>query len=407
MSMMDRLDDPAMWQNFLEHKIAQNNLSHRELEDMVSYIEKKEYLPVVERIHSGEELPLAEKCLISKMGSEKKRTIYFYPREFNYVLKLLTWLLYDYDGVFSGNLWSFRRGRTVRQAVKYLLSRKNISQLYSYKMDIHDYFNSADVSLLLEKLEIVFEKDPSLLNFCRQLLTEERVLYQGHVLREQKGMMAGVPLSSFFANVYLAEMDRYFWEKRILYARYSDDVIVFDESLSGIEEHIEAIGSFIEEAKLTFNPNKVERTVPGEIWTFLGVSYRDGQVEVSEVSVRKIKGKLRRKAKALERWKKRKGAADERAARAYIRYFNKKFYENPVHNELTWCRWYFPLITAVDHLREIDHYMQQCIRYVTTGKHTKAAYNLRYETMQNWGYRPLVAEFYKMKKADLEKEASE
>ena len=103
---------------------------------------------------------------------------------------------------------------------------------------------------------------------------------------------------------------------------------------------------------------------------------------------------MKRKADALVRWKKRKGASDERAVRAFIRCFNRKFFENPVHSELTWCRWFFPLITTDESLKAIDHYMQECIRYVALGRHSKAGYNLRYETMKEYGYRPLVSAYY-------------
>ena len=48
-------------------------------------------------------------------------------------------------------------------------------------------------------------------------------------------------------------------------------------------------------------------------------------------------------------------------------------------------------------LRELDHYIQQNIRYLTTGRHTKANYNLRYEAMQELGYRSLVGEYYRRK----------
>ena len=51
--------------------------------------------------------------------------------------------------------------------------------------------------------------------------------------------MAGMPLSAFFCNVYLMELDAWFEERKILYARYSDDIIVFAER----EEQIRNTGS--------------------------------------------------------------------------------------------------------------------------------------------------------------------
>jgi hypothetical protein len=56
--------------------------------------------------------------------------------------------------------------------------------------------------------------------------------------------------------------------------------------------------------------------------------------------------------------------------------------------------WYFPTITTTESLQLIDRYAQQCIRTLATGKHTKAAYNFRYEDMKNLGYISLVNRYY-------------
>ncbi|MBQ7353554.1 MAG: hypothetical protein IJW54_06110 [Clostridia bacterium] len=42
--------------------------------------------------------------------------------------------------------------------------------------------------------------------------------------------------------------------------------------------------------------------------------------------------------------------------------------------------------------------MVESLRYVATGKHTKANYNLRYSELKDLGYLSLVNLFYKYKK---------
>lgn len=66
-------------------------------------------------------------------------------------------------------------------------------------------------------------------------------------------------------------------------------------------------------------------------------------------------------------------------------------------HETNWSRWYFPVINTDKGLKQIDSCMQQCIRYISTGKHTKSNYNFRYEDMKRLGYRNLVNEWYKTK----------
>jgi hypothetical protein len=117
------------------------------------------------------------------------------------------------------------------------------------------------------------------------------------------------------------------------------------------------------------------------------------------VAFEKIKAKLKRKARAIYRWKVQNEKRDEYAVRAYIKYIDRKFFDNPVHNEITWCRWYFPIINTPDTLKDIDAYIQQNIRYIVAGKHTKSNYNYRYEDMKILGLRSLVHEYYKNKKS--------
>lgn len=119
---------------------------------------------------------------------------------------------------------------------------------------------------------------------------------------------------------------------------------------------------------------------------------------MSDIALQKIKGKLKRKARAIYRWKVRNHKLDEFAIRAYIKYFNRKFFDNPHKNEITWCKWYFPIINTGKSLHVIDQYTQDCIRYIVTGKYTKSNYNLRYAKMKELGYCSLVNTYYKYQK---------
>ena len=70
------------------------------------------------------------------------------------------------------------------------------------------------------------------------------------------------------------------------------------------------------------------------------------------------------------------------AAIAFVRAFNRKLYESVGSEDLTWTRWFFPVIATVDSLRVIDNYAEDCIRSLVTGKHTKGRYNCTYEKKQ-------------------------
>ena len=149
------------------------------------------------------------------------------------------------------------------------------------------------------------------------------------------------------------------------------------------------------EYHLDINHDKEIETAPGQKWTFLGFEYDGKDIDVCEVSVQKLKAKMRRKAKALRRWAEANGKEGWMAAKAFIKHFNKKLYTSNDRSEINWSLWYFPLITTDKSLKVIDHYMQDCIRYVATGKHTKSRFDFRYEQMKELGYWSIVNKWYK------------
>jgi len=399
--MLEKLSDPAAWQTYLNHKLTGGHLSREDENALKEFIDTEAYLPVVSFIQAGGTFAPPKKSAISKMSSGKKRIVYTYSDAENWVLKLLTFLLQrKYDYLFADNLYSFRRSKGVVDAVTRLTRNPNIQNMWSYKIDISNYFNSIPVAQLLPILHEALCEDSKTYLFLKSLLENPLVEDHGVLLPEEKGIMAGTPISTFLANLYLSHMDHHFSNAGILYARYSDDIILFDEDPEALDNNVALLHRFLANANLSVNPAKEARSAPGELWSYLGICYRNGIVDVAPVSVEKLKAKMRRKSRALKRWQARKGTTGQQAAKAFIRVFNKKLFENPVEHELTWARWYFPLINTAESLQIIDAYAQSCIRYLATGKHTKSAYNFRYEDMKALGYRTLVNCYYSHKKQD-------
>lgn len=393
MSIINLLKEENTWNEFLQYKINGGHLSKWEQKKIEEYIKNKEYEPIVKKIIDGNNFSIPKMKCINKKNSTKKRTVFIFDEKENYVLKALMFLLYKYDNIFSPNLYSFRRNISVKTAVADI-TKKNIKTMYGYKVDIHDYFNSVDTETIIKILQDKIKDDELLVSFIGSILSEQKAYLNESVVECKKGIMAGVPISGFLANLYLSELDKWFYERDILYARYSDDIIVFGETKEEVDKYKEKIKKFLEEYKLTINENKEFDIKPNEKMDFLGFSFTDDKVDLSDVALQKMKDKMRRKARKLLRWKTRKNASNERAIRAYIKNFNKKLFDNPKNNEITWCRWYFPVITTDNSLHILDEYMIENIRYIATGKHTKANYNLRYETIKEYGFKSLVHSYY-------------
>ena len=110
-----------------------------------------------------------------------------------------------------------------------------------------------------------------------------------------------------------------------------------------------------------------------------------------------MKGKISRKARSLNRWASKKDKPRIQAMKAMINCFNAKFFEGDDPETLSWSRWFFPVINSTEGLEEIDHYLQENIRFLATGKRNKANYRVRYDDLKTLGYRSLVNEYYKYK----------
>ena len=393
-SILDQLSGPGVWEEFLAYRLRKGRLNWHEFEQADDYVGGGLYLPTVQRLAAGGSLSVPTRHSINKMGTGKKRIVYTFPPDEMTVLKLIAYLLYRYDDRLAPNCYSFRRGLTAHDAVTHLVRTLGEQPVWAYKLDIHDYFNSISIPLLLPQLKRVLADDERLYRFFETMLCDGRAVADGRTVVEQHGVMAGTPTSPFLADIYLAEVDRHFEQAGVVYARYSDDILLFAPDRPALEEHIAALTGFLEHYRLQVNPDKVRIYAPGEHWEFLGFRCQGRRIDISEATRRKMKDKIRRKAHALWRWRSKHGIAPEAAMKGLINYFNRKFFEGDDPQTLTWSRWFFPLITETEGLREIDRYLQDNLRFLATGRHNKANYRIRYGQLKSLGYRSLVSEYY-------------
>ena len=441
MDILEQSMQEQCWNAFLQYKIERQHLSAKEEKKLREFLEKKTYIEWGNRLMDEMYvLPLPVRREINKGGSVKKRVVYSYPYELNQMLKFVAYSLYQYDALFSDNCYAFRREYGVKDAICRIRRTKGIADKYCLKVDVHNYFNSIDVDILLEKLSFLKEQDDRLYRVLEHLLTadaalvigeqgkkgkeriegneplEDTIIHKeeaendrsrkegiesGQIVREKRGAMAGTPVSPFFANVYLKDVDAWFANRGILYFRYSDDILIFADTLEELQNYREVLYSQLSDLHLELNPDKVKISKPGEMWEFLGFCFRDGKVDLSENTIRKMQHKIKRKAESLRRWQRKKGLSGDKAAKGFIKAMNYKFFAKEDGTEFTWCRWFFPNLTTDYSLKVIDAYMQQYIRYCVTGRHYKGNYRITYEQMKEWGCRSLVAEYYAYKRQGM------
>ncbi len=394
MTLIDDLCDDGEWAKFLEYRTSKPTCYDSEKEYLGKFVYKRMYLPIVTEMRSGRySFTMPRKRSISKAGTDKRRTVYSFSRRENVVLKMMSHLLHRYDVIFSDNLYSYRRDIGVRQAVSKLLKTENLGRKYCYKADIHDYFNSVDVEKLLPMLERVV--DGPTFDSISAILTNPLVLSDGHVVEERrKGIMAGMPISAFLANLYLMDLDEHFADSGTYYARYADDILVLADTEEELRGYVDYIHGHLASKGLEINPRKERIYGPGETLEFLGFGIGGGKVDLADITVKKTKAKIRRAARSITRWGNWKRAPPEARMSVMIRKFDRVFYGGE-SGELSWRMWYFRTVNVTDGMKEVDRYLQERIRWVGTGRNSKRNYeDVPYALLQSLGYRPLVHEYY-------------
>ena len=393
---LEDLINESLWNAYLEDRISKDFISQKEKEEIKDFVLNHKYQDITKQLSQHNySFSIPKKHMINKKYSSKKRIVYTYTDEEMNILKYISFLLYRYDYLFCKNLYSFRKVIGVRDAVKSIIYTKNIPKMYGYKVDISNYFNSIDKTILLKNLKKDIS-DKDLLSLIEDIIDNPYVIFEGETIKENKGVIAGNPISAFLANYYLKELDEFFWNEKVFYIRYADDIIIFTHTIEERDFYQKKLMEYLEKYHLKVNPRKEHFYEPGEVFEFLGFSFHNKVVDLSDNTVYKIKGKIKRSARGIRRWMIKKDASEEVALKALIRKYNKKFFGND-HSELSWKYWYFPTINTSKRLKEIDQYFQEEARYMITGKHNKRNFKkVPYEMLKKCNYRSLVHEYYQL-----------
>ena len=394
--LKEYLLDNSKWNEFLNYKLSKDFVPKKEKEIFEDFIINKKYEAVCAGILDGTySFSTPKKHLISKGHSKKKRAVYTFSNDEMLVLKYIYYLLYEYDDLFSPNLYSFRNSRSVKNAIRNISNIKTIHKMYGYKVDISNYFNSIDIDILLDNLKTDI-KDDMLFSLFESILKNDSVIYNDEIIHEKKGVMAGTPISAFLANYYIKEIDEFFWNQKLVYCRYADDIILFCQNKDELISFKQKLLAYFDKYNLSINSDKEYFFEPDDKWEFLGFSFYGNKIDLSDNTIRKIKGKIRRSARGIRRWMIKKDASYQVALKAMNRKYNRKFFGKQDKEELSWKYWFFPTINTSDSLKIIDNYMQEQERYLVTGKHNKKNYKIvPYELLKECNYRSLVHEYYK------------
>ncbi len=403
MGVFDEMLDMEVRERFLAYKDESISCKPEEVDALRSYLLSDQCTVGILRLKAGDyyfapPMQFARR----KSHSGKKRLVYSLKKEDLMLTQLMTFALRKYDSAFAKNLYSFRSGRRVADLIMRLKSTPGLKNKYILKTDVKSYGDSIDGALLLEQLEALFVGDPEILAFFRWLLTWRTYRHpSGGIFHDGPAVMSGMPLTSFFENLYLSEMDWHFQKKHVLYGRYADDIVLYANTEEQIEEYKCYIMEVMARKKLSLHEEKSMILPPGSTVEVLGMKLTGRAVDIADSSVDKIRWKLRLRASQIMRRKKRGELDDEEAMRRMIFYARRLFFGGVANrHELNWCRWILPLLSKTDGLKKIDAAVQFNIRYVGSGKKSDARYRVRFEKMHELGYRSLVNVYYRRFETD-------
>ena len=346
---------------------------------------------------------IPRKLKIAKHESTKKRIVYMYSVKDRFVQGVLYRTLSAYfKDSLSNNCFSYKRDVSTSSAIDYIKDNRTKELSYGVKTDIHAYFNSVCREKVESAIDEITEGCEGLNKTLKNLMLNDTVLWEGKEIQEWKSLIPGSPLGSFFANWCLKELDREFDKAGKVYARYSDDIIVLEDSEDKLKDDIKIIQRYIADLGLELNPDKYKWFKSGEDIDFLGLRLNDnGVIDISDHAKQKMKKQIHRWCRKGRMEIERDGKEFKDVARRINRRLNRKNFKCYIDNEATfgWCAYAFPRITTVESLRELDLYTKERLRALKTGKNNKANYRkMQEDEFKDIGWVSLVQLYYLFKK---------
>lgn len=396
MNLFEKMLDMERRQAFLVYR-EKRRMPDERSELMKAYILSSRFEEDVRRIQKGiYTLSVPEKKLIPKSFTNKKRTVYHFTEDEMSLFRMMAYVLHDYEDIIAKEVYSFKKDCSAKDLILHLCHRRQLRSMYAVKVDIISYGNSINPDRLISMIHDCFqETEPEADAFFTWLLSRKQFVFEGKLTDGDTAALPGCPIHNFFTNLYLSDMDQRIVPRCEDYARYSDDIILFNKTKEEAEANMALL---LEElASHGLRPHDDEKTgiiPPGQPYDFLGFTFTGNDVDISATSLHKLKRKMRIRARRLGLDKAQRYQSPEEKAAVFIQRNKKTFYGREGTNDLCWKRWAFPVITKIDGLHKLDLYHQRCIRFLLSGKWSDAQYRIPYGKLKEFGYKSLVRAYY-------------
>lgn len=283
---LKRLYDFNLWSESLEHIASKNKNNLDVLSELDMLSNEYVILDIIDSIRKGTYKIGVPTVVKLKKDTGGYRELYVNRIQDRLVLRVINKIYFDMYGSEIHDLCvSYKEGVAVGQVVSAISNKIKGKELHGYKVDISKFFDSVSRESLVKALDSLSTGsavDKVLLDYYlddRIYLKDERKYVERY-----KGLAQGCAVSAFLCNYILREVDDYFGEC-VVYYRYSDDIVIFDEDDDILTKLSEKLNSF----GLSLNPSKVVKISSKEWFTFLGFSIKGEKISISKNSLQKFK----------------------------------------------------------------------------------------------------------------------
>ena len=234
----------------------------------------------------------ARRVEIPKPGSKQKRKLGI-PTVMDRVASQSMNLVLEeiLEPKFTKSNYGFRRGKSQHQAIGQM--RQIIGEGYGWcaSIDLKSFFDEIPHGLIL-KLARRNIRDEKFLTLIARAL-KAGVKTETGVVKSEKGMPQGSPLSPILSNLVLNELDQRLEGRGHKYVRWADDFLIFLKSERAAQRVMASTTEYLEkELGLPVNQEKSQVGRSHEM-TFLGFQILRGKIRVSGKAKTKLKEKVR------------------------------------------------------------------------------------------------------------------
>lgn len=160
------------------------------------------------------------------------------------------------DKSFADTSYAYRPGKGHTKAINRVFDFIKRGYIYALPVDIDNFFDTIDHSILFNKLAASFT-DPTVLKLIEMwVLTGD--IFQGRYQIRKKGIAQGGVLSPLLSNIYLHELDTALTGSGFTNVRYADNIVLLSKEKGGLKPAFDFLNDFLKQ-HLGLHLNKTER----------------------------------------------------------------------------------------------------------------------------------------------------